>query len=78
MNQRTAHIELDDRLLQEVVRRIRQAGNLHRIVPFGSRARGDAMADSDLDLLPGRQRLATRNWASPVTSNSCGNGLSAR
>jgi predicted nucleotidyltransferase len=51
MNQRTAHIELDDHLLQEVVRRIRQAGNPHRIVLFGSRARGDAMADSDLDLL---------------------------
>lgn len=38
-------------LLDEIVRRIRQVGTPERIVLFGSRARGDAHQDSDLDLL---------------------------
>jgi len=40
-----------DELLQEAVRRILQAGNPIKIVLFGSRARGEARPDSDLDLL---------------------------
>jgi len=46
-----ATVTLDDQLLQEVIRRIRAAGNPQRIVLFGSRVRGDARPDSDLDLL---------------------------
>ena len=46
-----ATVTLDDQLLQEVIRRIRAAGNPQRIVLFGSRAREDAHPDSDLDLL---------------------------
>ena len=38
-------------LLGEIVRRILAVGTPYRIVLFGSRARGDAHPDSDLDLL---------------------------
>lgn len=38
-------------LLDEVVARIRSAGRPSRIILFGSRARGDADPDADLDLL---------------------------
>ena len=38
-------------LLQEVVDATVRAADPERIVPFGSRARGEVRADSDLDLL---------------------------
>ncbi len=40
-----------EQLLVAVVRRALQAGSPREIVLFGSRARGDARADGDLDLL---------------------------
>ena len=40
-----------DELLREIVARIRAAGDPIRIVLFGSHARGDAGAASDLDIL---------------------------
>lgn len=40
-----------DELLEEAVRRILSVGSPLKIVLFGSRARGDALPDSDLDLL---------------------------
>jgi predicted nucleotidyltransferase len=40
-----------DQLLDEVVRRILTVGSPHKIVLFGSWARGNARPDSDLDLL---------------------------
>jgi predicted nucleotidyltransferase len=42
---------IDNTLLQEVVRRIRAAGEPQQVILFGSRARGEEQADSDLDLL---------------------------
>jgi predicted nucleotidyltransferase len=39
------------KLLDEMVKRIREATNPERIVLFGSRARGTARTDSDFDLL---------------------------
>src|SRR3990172_3555126 len=43
--------EVDDRLLQEMVRRMVAVGTPRTIVMFGSRARGTAGPDSDIDLL---------------------------
>ena len=40
-----------DELLGEVVRRIRDVGQPLKVILFGSRARGEARPDSDLDLL---------------------------
>ncbi len=42
---------VNDDLLTEVVQRIMSVGTPLKIVLFGSRARGDAKLDSDLDLL---------------------------
>ena len=44
-------ISVDAALLDEIVRRLVAAIDLDRIILFGSRARGDARADSDIDLL---------------------------
>lgn len=43
--------EVTDELLEEVVERIVAVGDPLKIVLFGSRARGEGRADSDLDLL---------------------------
>ncbi len=42
---------VDARLLDDVVARIRRAGNPQRVVLFGSHASGRGRPDSDLDLL---------------------------
>ena len=42
---------IDETTLREIVRRLVEAIDPDRIVLFGSRARGDAGPDSDLDLL---------------------------
>lgn len=43
--------EVNDKLLAEIVRRMRAVGEPDQIVLFGSHARGSARPDSDLDLL---------------------------
>jgi len=40
-----------EKLLHEMVRRILAVGSPHKIILFGSRARGNARPDSDIDLL---------------------------
>lgn len=40
-----------DITLAKIVAKMRRAGSPEKIVLFGSRARGDAKADSDIDLL---------------------------
>lgn len=65
---------------EEIVQRITERFDVHRIVLFGSRARGDARPDSDVDLYvemdtdarPVERRIAissafdNRNWALDV------------
>ncbi|HTV56789.1 MAG TPA: nucleotidyltransferase domain-containing protein [Terriglobia bacterium] len=42
---------MNEDLLRDIVRRIVEAAQPEKIIVFGSRARGDARPDSDLDLL---------------------------
>lgn len=51
MTQVYSYPEVTDELLQEVVARVTSVGDPLKIVLFGSRARGEERADSDLDLL---------------------------
>lgn len=44
-------VSIDEVTLEEIVRRLVEAVDPDRIIMFGSRARGDARPDSDLDLL---------------------------
>lgn len=43
--------EINDRLLDEITRRIVAVSDPQQIILFGSQARGDAGSDSDLDIL---------------------------
>jgi len=46
-----AAVRIDDRNLQEAVRRLAELFQAERIYLFGSRARGEATPDSDYDLM---------------------------
>jgi predicted nucleotidyltransferase len=46
-----SQIIVDETVLNEIVQRLVDAVDPDRIILFGSRARGDARADSDVDLL---------------------------
>ena len=57
--------EVTESLLQEIVRRILAAGQPLKIVLFGSRARGEARPDSDLDLFIVEESDLPRHRRSP-------------
>jgi predicted nucleotidyltransferase len=44
-------VQLDVKLINEIIRRIVDAARPEKIIMFGSRARGDARSGSDIDLL---------------------------
>jgi predicted nucleotidyltransferase len=50
-NRTVVQVIADESVLQEMVRRLVDAIDPDRIILFGSRARGDARPDSDVDLL---------------------------
>lgn len=56
--------QVDDALIDEIVRRVRTVASPDRIILFGSAASGNMDADSDIDLLvvdhdPGNRRRAS-------------------
>jgi len=57
--------EVTESLLQEIVRRIVAVGHPLKIVLFGSRGRGDARPDSDLDLFVVEESDRPRHCRSP-------------
>lgn len=61
----SAHPVVTESLLAQVIERICQAGSPQRIVLFGSRARGEARPDSDLDLLIIEESDVPRHQRSP-------------
>lgn len=54
-------IQTDANVVEEIVRRIVRATDPLKVILFGSRARGDARADSDFDLLVIRQSAEPRH-----------------
>jgi predicted nucleotidyltransferase len=54
-------IQTDTSIVEEIVRRIVRATDPLKVILFGSRARGDARADSDFDLLVIRQSAEPRH-----------------
>ena len=57
---------IDDQIIEEMVRRLREAFQPERIYLFGSKARGDIGPDSDYDLL-----IVVPDEAPPELKRSC-------
>jgi predicted nucleotidyltransferase len=66
---------LDEKVLEEVVRRVVEVARPQRIVLFGSAARGtDSRPDSDLDLLVVKEGVHRRRLAATIYEGLIGVG----
>lgn len=62
----------DQKILDEVIRRIVKIAQPEKIILFGSAARGDAGPDSDLDLLIVKSGVHRRHLAQKIYENLFG------
>ncbi len=65
---------LDDRTLEDIIRRVVEVARPERVILFGSAARGEMGRDSDVDLLVVKEGVHRRSLAGRIYENLYGVG----